>query len=61
MGAGDAMVGGLMTALQQGKSLREAFRMAVACGTASVMTDGTQLVRPEDVRELLPRVELREC
>ena len=56
VGAGDAMVGGLLTRLSRGEALTEAFRYAVACGTASVMTEGTQLVRPEDVEALLPRV-----
>lgn len=61
VGAGDAMVGGLMSLLEKGAPLLECFRMAVACGTASVMTDGTQLIRVEDAEAILPRVVIREC
>ena len=39
---------------------REAFRRGVAAGTASVMTDGTQLIRLDDYHALLDRVTIRE-
>ena len=61
VGAGDAMVAGLLTALSKGGSLTEAFRYAVACGTASVMTEGTQPPAPEAVAALLPRVTMGAC
>jgi len=58
VGAGDAMVGGMICALERGASIREAFVCAVAAGSASVMTEGTQLIRLSDYEELLPRVRL---
>ncbi|MBQ2952778.1 MAG: 1-phosphofructokinase [Clostridia bacterium] len=58
VGAGDALVGGLLWGLTTHGSLREAFRCGVAAGTASVMTEGTQLVHPDDFRRILPRVRI---
>ena len=60
VGAGDALVGGLLWGLTTHGSMREAFRCGVAAGTASVMTEGTQLVRPEDFRSVLPRVRIED-
>ena len=52
VGAGDSMVGGLLFALDQGHSLANATRMAVAAGAAAVMTEGTDLCHREDVERL---------
>ncbi|KPK10919.1 MAG: hypothetical protein AMJ62_16610 [Myxococcales bacterium SG8_38] len=52
VGAGDSMVGGLVFALDQGRSLMEAAQMAVAAGAAAVMTEGTDLCHREDVERL---------
>ena len=60
VGAGDALVGGLVSGLMQYGSMREAFRCGVAAGTASAMTEGTQLINIENYKELLPRVQLQE-
>lgn len=60
VGAGDAMVGGILTGLSQGANLSEAFRYGVAAGAASVMTDGTQLVRKSDFDVLLSKVTVQE-
>lgn len=60
VGAGDAMVGGIMAGLMQNAPLSEAFRWGVAAGAASVMTDGTQLVRKADFEALLPKVTVQE-
>lgn len=60
VGAGDALVGGLLYGLMESGSLREAFRCGVAAGTASVMTEGTQLVIPEDFRSILSRVTIEQ-
>lgn len=43
VGAGDSIVGGIVFALSQGKSLIESVRFGVAAGAAAVMTEGTQL------------------
>jgi len=60
VGAGDAMVGGILAGLMRGANLTEAFRFGVAAGAASVMTDGTQLVRKADFDVLLPKVTVQE-
>ncbi len=60
VGAGDAMVGGILTGLMRGANLTEAFKFGVAAGAASVMTDGTQLVHKSDFDVLLPKVTVQE-
>lgn len=56
VGAGDSMVGGITYALQQGRSLSEAVRLGIAAGSATVMNEGTELCRREDVERLSPKV-----
>ncbi|MGN0764377.1 MAG: 1-phosphofructokinase family hexose kinase, partial [Aristaeellaceae bacterium] len=61
VGAGDAMVGGVLVGLaERPGDMRHALRWGAAAGAASVMTEGTQLIRPEDVRPLLERVQIQE-
>lgn len=55
-GAGDSFVGGMIYGLASGQIPEDAFRLGVACGTASVMTVGTQLCRKEDVDRLLEQI-----
>jgi 6-phosphofructokinase 2 len=57
VGAGDSMVSGMTWALSQGKSFREMAQLGVACGSAATMNQGTQLFKPEDVKELLAWIE----
>lgn len=60
VGAGDALVGGILYGLTKYGSMREAFRCGVAAGTASVITEGTQLIVPEDFLRLLGKVQVQE-
>lgn len=60
VGAGDSFLGGLVSALAGGKSLEQAFRVAVAAASAAVLTPGTGLCQPEEVKRLLPKVKIRE-
>ena len=60
VGAGDSFLGGFVAALAAGKSLEHAFRVAVAAGSAAVMSPGTELCREEDVQRLLPQVAISE-
>ena len=60
VGAGDAMIGGVLAGLSRGESLAESFRCGVAAGAASVMTDGTQLLCRPDFEALLPKVTVKE-
>jgi 6-phosphofructokinase 2 len=39
VGAGDSMVGGMVWALSQNKSLKEVIRWGVACGSAATMNE----------------------
>lgn len=58
VGAGDSLVAGFVTGYLRRGSLTEAFRLGLACGTATVMTSGTELCRRRDVQRLLPRIRL---
>lgn len=59
VGAGDALVGGLLYGFIHGGNAGEALRCGAAAGTSSVMTEGTQLIVTEDFHALLPQVQLR--
>lgn len=54
VGAGDSFVAAFVLALARGQSNAEALAMGAAAASAAVMTDATQLCRPEDVMRLLP-------
>lgn len=60
VGAGDAMVGGMLCGLEREGDIAQAFKYAVAAGSASVLTEGTQLIRLDDFKELLPKVKIQE-
>ncbi len=60
VGAGDSFLGGLVAALAKGETLENAFRMAVAAGTAAVMSPGTELCRDDEVQRLMPKVQISE-
>ena len=57
VGAGDSMVGGMVWALSQNKTLKEVIQMGVCCGSAATMNEGTQLFKAEDVINLLDEIE----
>ena len=52
VGAGDSMVAGIVLALSQKKTLKEALQYGVACGTAATMNAGTELCHKEDAETL---------
>jgi 6-phosphofructokinase 2 len=52
VGAGDSMVAGITYFLQKNKTLKEAIRFGVACGSAATMNHGTQLFNKIDAEEL---------
>lgn len=60
VGAGDSFLGGLVWALSDGQTPRDAFRVAVAAGSAAVMSPGTELCSHADVKRLAPKVEIEE-
>lgn len=52
VGAGDSFVAGMILGLASGRDIRGSLRLAVAAGTAAVMTMGTELCRRADVDRL---------
>jgi len=60
VGAGDSFLGGLVAALSAGETLQHAFRIAVAAGSAAVLSPGTELCHEEDVRRLMPQIKISE-
>lgn len=56
VGAGDSFLAGMVTGFTRGLGSRQAFRLAVAAGTAAVLTPGTDLCHAEDVERLLEQV-----
>lgn len=53
VGAGDSFVAAMTLGLAQGQRLEEALVLAVAAGSAAVMTMGTELCRRRDVERLV--------
>lgn len=60
IGAGDAMVGGLVWGLSRKQDLPEAFSMAVACGAAAAAQRGTRVGTFEEIAALQAQIELIE-
>ena len=52
VGAGDSMVAGIVLSLSKGKTLSDAVKYGIACGTAATMNPGTELCKPGDVEQL---------
>lgn len=52
VGAGDSFLAAFVLRIAQGRPLAEAFRAAVAAGSAASMTPATELCRPADVERL---------
>lgn len=48
VGAGDSMLAGITWMLEHNKSLEEAVRFGIACGTAATVNKGTQLFKNKD-------------
>lgn len=59
VGAGDSMVGGIVWALSQNKTLKEVIQWGVSCGTAATMNEGTQLFKKEDAMWLFEGLQKR--
>jgi len=59
VGSGDCFLAGMAVATKRGEPLREALRLAVACGAANAMDVETGYVRPDQVEALLGRVQVQ--
>jgi 6-phosphofructokinase 2 len=60
VGAGDSFVAGMTLGLAEGRPLKEAFALAVATGTATVLTMGTELCRRADVMRLHEQIRAEQ-
>jgi 6-phosphofructokinase 2 len=58
VGAGDSFLGAMVFSLAKGKSLADAFRLAIAAGSAALINAGTELSRPADAYRLHTQVML---
>jgi 6-phosphofructokinase 2 len=61
VGAGDSFLGVLIHRLAAGAALDDAFRWAVAAGAAALLSAGTALCHPDDVRRLAAEVVLQSA
>lgn len=59
IGSGDSMVAGVLSILCAGGGLEDALRWGAAAGAATAMTDGTDIGTAEQIRALVPQVEVR--
>ena len=60
VGAGDAMIGGMLLGYEIEKDMAKAFRYGIAAGAASVMTEGNQPIVRSDFEALLDQVRVQE-
>lgn len=58
VGAGDNTLSGFLMAWHAGCPLEQCVRVAASFGTASVMRDGTNPARREDLRQVYPQVQV---
>ncbi len=59
VGAGDALVGGLVAGLARRLPLEEVLRLAVSCGSGTAAQPGTALFAPEALEGLMAQVQVR--
>jgi 6-phosphofructokinase 2 len=59
VGAGDSFLGAMVSSLDAGLGIEEAFRQGIAAGSAALLSEGTGLCKAEDVRRLSPQVHLQ--
>ena len=59
VGAGDSFLGAIAFSLAQGRPIEDAFRLALASGSASLTMHGTELCRPADVERLCAEVVIQ--
>jgi len=57
VGAGDSMMAGITWCLASGKSIHEAVKFGIACGTAATLNPGTELCHKKDAEEIFLKVK----
>lgn len=61
VGAGDSFLGAMIWSLAAGHGMEEALRYGVAAGSAALLTPGTELCYPDDVKRLYPQVVIQDA
>ncbi len=59
VGAGDSFLGAMIWSLAQERGLEELLRIAVAAGSAALLTPGTALCQPADISKFAAQIEVR--
>lgn len=59
IGSGDSLLGGMLWAMGESKSMEEAFSWGLAAGAATAATDGSEIARRPVVLELLPQAKIQ--
>lgn len=60
LGAGDALIGGLVFALDKGADFSDALALGVSCGTASTLTPGYATCFREDIYEIRKQISMKK-
>jgi 6-phosphofructokinase 2 len=60
LGAGDALIGGLVFALNEGADFRDALKLGVSCGTASTLNLGYASCLREDIYEIQKQILIKK-
>jgi 6-phosphofructokinase 2 len=60
VGAGDSFLGAMTLGLAQGRTPEDAFALALATGTATVLTMGTELCRRDDVLRIYRQIKAKQ-
>lgn len=61
VGAGDTTVAGFIHAISDEQEIGDAVRYAAACGTASVLLEGTKAITCKMAEKMLDRIKLQGC
>ncbi len=59
VGAGDSSLAGYIVGFIKGNSTEDCVRLAAACGTSSVMLDGTRLTTRDAANEIANKIEIQ--
>lgn len=60
-GSGDATVGGIAFALDQGYSIEEVLCYGMACGVSNAMEQAVGFVTPENVQKIKQHIKISKC
>ena len=58
VGSGDSVIGGFAHGISEGKSLRESFKLGIACGTTNAMLETTGSIDLKILNNILKNIEI---